>query len=49
MRCFYKENKLSVLPLGFFELDPLSLYEAFLWTLVSGKQVNKVELYPEND
>ena len=36
-------------PLGFFELDPLSLYEEFLWTLVSGKWANKVELYLEND
>ena len=32
----YRENKLSV-PLFFFEFDPLSLYTAFLWTLVSGK------------
>ena len=49
MHCFYKENKLRVPPLSYFELDPLSCLEAFLWSLVSGQLANKVELYLEND
>ena len=40
---------LAYCPLGFFKLDLLILYEAFLWTLVFGKRANKVELYLEND
>ena len=36
-------------PFGYFELDPLSLFEPFLWTLVSGQGANKAVLYLESD
>ena len=48
MMCL-KTISLAYRPFGYFELDPLSLFEPFLWTLVSGQGANKAVLYLESD